>query len=281
MMHFTRTRNPIHRITRLSGALAAVAALTMPLVAGCEDDPVVAADYPPFPPDGVFSVTGDQLVTIYWNDNQEPDLEGYRIYRGNVAEAGPYDPIAEVSASQTFYDDTDVNNGEFWYYAVTAFDRNGHESELSGELVFDTPRPEGFNLVLVELGQDQSHAGYDFSSLSNLPQDATAGTTDIYFQSQTGGNYVVCAKPGVDIQDYGLIDLMAVDYAPLTEGWAPSKKAEAIDGHCYIVRILNNQGQYNYAKFFVDGAPSTTLTLDWAYQTVVDNGELLVTGGTR
>ncbi len=281
MKHNTRTRNPIHRIARLSGAFAAVAALTMPLVAGCEDDdPVAAADYPPFPPDGVFSITGDELVTIYWNENQESDLAGYRIYRGNVAEEGPYDRIAEVPASQTFYDDTDVNNGEFWYYAVAAFDRNGHESELSRELVFDTPRPEGFNLVLVELGQDQLHSGYDFSSLSNSSQSATAGTTDIYFDERAGVKYVVCQGAGVDIQDYGVIELIGVDWAP-DMGWAPSKQAEAIVGHSYIVRILDSQGDYNMAKFFVKTVTNTTLTLDWAYQAVENNPELLVIGGTR
>jgi hypothetical protein len=281
MMHNMRTRNPIHRIARLSGAFAAVAALTMPLVAGCEDDdPVVAADYPPFPPDGVFSITGDNLVTIYWNENQEPDLAGYRIYRGNVAEEGPYDHIDSVPATQTFYEDTDVNNGEFWYYAVAAVDNNGHESELSRELVFDTPRPEGFNLVLVELGQDQSRSGYDFSSLSNLSQSATAGTTDIYFDDQAGVKFVVCQGAGVDIQDYGVIDLIGVDWAP-DMGWAPSKQAEAIVGHSYIVRILDGQGDFNVAKFFVKTVTNTTLTLDWAYQAVENSPELLVIEGAR
>ena len=279
-MQRSRTRNPISRVTRLSGVLAAVAALTMPLVAGCEDDPVVAADNPPFPPDGVFSITGDKLVTIYWNSNQESDLAGYRVYRGNVAEEGPYDPIADVPANQTFYDDTDVQNGDFWFYAVAAFDRNGHESELSAETVFDTPRPEGFGLVLVELGQDLSHAGYDFSSLSNAPQSATAANTDIYFENQAGVNYVVCADPGVDIQDYGLIDLIGVDWAPEV-GWAPSKRAEAIAGHSYIVRILDGQGDFNMAKFIVKDAPTTTLTVDWAYQAVENNPELFVIGGSR
>jgi hypothetical protein len=285
MMQRSRIRNPIDRVTRLSGVLAAVAALTMPLVAGCEDDPVVAADNPPFPPDGVFSITGDRLVTIYWNSNQEGDLAGYRVYRGNVAEEGPYNPIADVPANQTFYDDTDVNNGDFWFYAVAAFDKNGHESELSVETVFDTPRPEGFNLVLVELGQDQSHAGYDFSSLSNLATSATAGTTDIYFENQGGVQYIVSADPGVDIQDYGLIDLIGVDWAPDT-GWAPSKKAEAIVGHSYIVRILDNRevpshGDFNVAKFIVKGAPTTTMTIDWAYQAVDNNPELLTIGSTH
>ena len=281
-MQHTRIRNPILRIAELSGALAAVAALTLPLVAGCEnDDPVVAADYPPFPPGGVFSVTGDQLVTIYWNANQESDLDGYRVYRGNVDLAGPYYKLADVSAGQTYYDDFDVKNGETWFYAVTAFDRGGHESELSAEDVFDTPRPEGFNLVLVELGQDPLHAGYEFSTLSNQPT-AAFGTADIYFQSQAGVNYVVCAKPGVDIQDYGLIDLIGVDWAPDT-GWAPSKKAETIMGHSYIVQILDGQGSH-YAKFFVKSITATTLTLDWAYQpssTAFGNRELLTAGGAR
>jgi hypothetical protein len=281
MLQYARITNPIDRITRLSGFLAAVAALTMPLVAGCSnDDPVVAADNPPFPPDGVFSVTGDHLVTIYWNQNQESDLAGYRVYRGNVDLSGPYYPLADVSKSTTVYDDTDVNNGETWFYAVAAFDRAGHESELSREDVFDTPRPEGFGLVLVDLGQDASRAGYDFSSLSNLPQLATANTTDIYFESQAGGKYIVCADPGVDIQDYGLIDLVGVDWAPEI-GWAPSKKAEAIAGHSYIVRVLDGQGDFNMAKFIVKDSPTTTVTLDWAYQAVQNNPELLVIGGTR
>jgi hypothetical protein len=284
MLTRSRKRNPIHRMARLSGAFAAVAALTMPLVAGCEDDdPVVAADFPPFPPDGVFSVTGDELVTIYWNANQESDLAGYRVWRGNEDLTGPYDVIATVSADQTFYDDFDVNNGETWFYAVTAFDNNDHESELSLEDVFDTPRPAGNDLVLVELGQVQgTQAGYDFSSLSNQPQDADLGTTDIYFENQAGVNYVVCADPGVDIQDYGLIGLDGADYAPDPSegGWAPSKKAEAIVGHSYFVRILNG-GHYNYAKFYVDSASSSTLTLDWAYQPSTSdfgNRELTVVG---
>jgi len=279
MTHPLRIRNPIDRIARLSGVLAAIAALTLPLVAGCEDeDPVVVpTDTAPFPPDGVFSVTGDGVVTIYWNENQEPDLAGYVVYRGTT-DPGPYFPLAEVPSNQTYHDDFDVTNGETWFYAVTAVDDRGHESELSRETVFDTPRPEGFGLVLVELGQQPSLAGYDFSSKSNAPQPANLSTTDIYFESVAGVNYVVSADAGVDIQDYGLIDLVAVSWAPEV-GWAPSKQVEAIAGHSYIVRILDGQGDYNMAKFFVRSVTATTLTLDWAYQEVENNLELAPVGG--
>ncbi len=275
MTHQLRTRNPIDRTTRLSGAVPAVAAvmLMLPFVAGCDDEDPVVVDAPPFPPDGAFSVTGDGVVSLFWNPNQEPDLAGYTVYRGNQAPEGPYFFLADVSASTTNYDDFEVNNGDFWYYAVTAFDVAGNESELSRDLVFDTPRPEGFGLVLVELGQDPSQAGYDFSSLSNSSQAASLSTTDIYFENTGGVNYVVAADPLVDIQDYGWIDLVGVDYAP-ESGWAPSKRVEAIPDHSYIVKIVDGQGDFNMAKFFVVSVTATNVEMDWAYQAVENELEL-------
>ncbi len=274
-----RTRNPIDRVARLSGAVAAVAALTLPFVAGCEDEgPVAVVDTPPFPPDGVFSVTGDGVVSIFWNANLETDLAGYGVYR-STTEPGPYFLLEDVPSNQTSFDDTDVVNGETWFYAVTAYDRAGNESELSPELVFDTPRPEGFNLVLFGLGQDALHAGYDFSSLSGQSQAWNVSTTDIYFESTGGVNYIRRARAGVDIQDYGVIDLVSVDWAPDT-GWAPSGSVEAIVDHSYIVRIVNGQGESNWAKFFVRNFGANTVTLDWAYQAVPNNPELLPVGGT-
>ncbi len=100
------------------------ASLTVPIKAtyseytGWGEDPVVV-DAPPFPPDGVFSITGDGVVSIFWNPNQEPDLEGYFVYR-SVANPGPYYAIdgARLSAGTTSYDDFDVDNGETWFYAA-------------------------------------------------------------------------------------------------------------------------------------------------------------------
>jgi hypothetical protein len=260
----------------MSGVVAAaVAAVMLPFVAGCNDDNPVVVDAPPFPPDGVFSITGDGVVSIYWNANWEDDLEGYAVYR-STSDPGPYYLLDKVPANQTYFDDTDVVNGETWFYAVTAFDRAGHESELSRETVFDTPRPEGFGLVLVELGQDPSQAGYDFSSLSGTSQAAALGTTDIFFESSGGVQYIR-AKTGVDIQDYGLIDLLYVDWAP-DAGWSPSGQAEAIAGHSYIVRIAGGQGT-NVAKIQVKAVTATTVTLDWAYQAVTGSQELAPIGG--
>ncbi len=278
-------RNPIDRATRLSGVVSAVAAvlLVLPYVAGCDDEDPVVVDAPPFPPDGVFSITGDGVVTLVWNPNQESDLAGYAVYRG-TADPGPYYFLADVNANETFYDDTAVVNGQHWFYAVTAFDAAGNESELSRESVFDTPRPEGFGLVLVGLGQDPSRAGYDFDGLSNTSQEASLPTTDIYFENTGGVNYIVAADPLVDIQDYGVIALVGVDYAPVT-GWAPSKRVEAITQHSYIVKIVDGSGDFNLAKFEVVGITGDNLEMDWAYQAVDNELELSRTapigGGMR
>ena len=127
------------------------------------DTVYVTPNTPPFPPDGVFSVTGDGLVSIYWNPNFEDDLAGYGVYRNDEL-YGYYTWLADVPANQTYYLDYDVTNGETWYYAVTAIDSAGLESDLSYDVVFDTPRPEGFNLVLMDYLVQDDQSGYDFDT---------------------------------------------------------------------------------------------------------------------
>jgi hypothetical protein len=259
-------RNPIFRRIWLSGALLVIAAL-LPFVAGCDDeDPVVVVDdTPPFPPDGVFSVTGDDVVTIYWNANWEDDLAGYAVFRNDQPD-GLYSHVSDVAADQTWYDDFDVINGETWFYAVLAFDEDNNESDLSYELVFDTPRPEGFDLVLNNFMGQSALSGYDFSSLTGTAQPFDSPSTDIYFGVENNVNTIFTTS-GVDIQDYGWFELESVDWAP-DDGWAPSGRAEAIIGHSYVVQVAvpGNPGLYNYAKFEVTAVSPTFVRMDWAYQ---------------
>jgi hypothetical protein len=266
----------------LNVLLAALLLPALMLITGgcddCNDNTVVVLDNgPPSAPDGVFSVTGNQEVTIYWNANPEPDIAGYDIY-WNDEEVGFYEYLATVPASQTWFVDTGLTNGFTIFYAVLAFDDEGLESELSYETVFDTPRPEGFNLVLYDyLGQSSNLSGYDFSSLSGSAQAWNNASTDVYFDPSNGVN-LLRARAGVDIQDYGFIDLVDVSWAP-TGGWSPNQQSELIIGHSYIIRISDKLGGHNYAKIYVQNVSSSSTTLDWAYQTSTDNPELAPMGG--
>lgn len=258
--------------------VAGIAFVTALSLFGCseeEKDPVVVYDNgAPSAPDGVFSITGDFQVEICWNPNPELDLAGYAVY-WNDAPTGAFQLVARVDANTTCYIDTDVDNGVTYYYAVLAFDTDGLESDLSYEDVFDTPRPEGANLVLFDyLGQNSGLSGYDFSSLSGTPQAYNNPTTDVYFGSPNGVPTLFADQgAGVDVQDYGYIDLLYVDWAPLA-GWAPSGRVELIPGHSYIVRIVDGGGFFNMAKFEVVAASAASATLNWAYQIDSDNPEL-------
>ncbi len=272
----------------------------LPFLVGCSDDSdntvivrivdtvtvvdTLRVDEPPSPPDGVFSVTGDGQVTICWNPNPEPDIAGYDIY-WNSAPTGAFEFLGSVGANQTCFIDTDVINGTTYFYAVAAFDNAGLESELSFEDVFDTPRPEGTNLILSAVGQNPGQSGYDFNKLqpplflSGTPQAWNDPTTDIFFDSPNPGEFVLVADQigGVDIQDFGLIDLVDVDFAPVS-GFSAIGRSEAIPGHSYVIRIAQG-GTFNMAKVNVVNVSAISVTLDWAYQIDPGNPELAPGGG--
>jgi hypothetical protein len=253
------------------------------LLGGCDDckdkvvyETVVVVDnLPPSAPDGLVSITGDEVVYLQWNPNQEPDLAGYVVYY-NYDGSLRYTFLADVPKDEYWYYDTDVQNGVTKFYAVLAYDIEGLESDLSYEDVFDTPRPEGTDLVLKDYLQDSDFSGYDFSRLpyGEHTQAWDDPETDIYFGTPNGELLLFAHGTGVDLQDYGYADAFdEVGWAP-TKGWAQGKVA-LIPGHIYIVRIQNKTtGLYNYAKIRVTDLAINYVQLDWAYQTDPSNPEL-------
>jgi len=247
---------------------------TLLMAAGCDDGGTVGDQSPPASPRGVYTVTGDGEVFVHWLANTESDVAGYRIYEAPCASGGscPYDRVGTTSG--TSFTVTGLDNGETRYYAVAAFDRAGNESELSAEVLFDTPRPEGFGRVLSDYLADSTQAGYDFSAFAvRSPNDPG---TDMFFGFSSGVYLMFVPDLNTDIQDAGYrTTLDAVDYAPTT-GWSPSGSVELIAGHCYIVWTRDD----HYAKFRVtevrpaSGTAAAQVVFDWAYQVDSGNREL-------
>lgn len=245
------------------------------LVAGCKDENNIYVDRtPPRPPQGVFTVTGDTRVDIYWLANCDSDLEGYRVY-WNDQPTGLYKYMATTSS--THYIDTDVDNGVTYYYAVSAFDRAGNESDLSYEIVSDTPRPEGSNLVLYDFnGPNAIYSGYVFSTgTRQLYSLSITPATDIYYGYVGGQSVMFTWNPNpvwplTDIQDAGYRPLVELDEAP-SAGWAEDGTAILTLGHSYFVWTRDN----NYAKFYVKQLEAGYVVIDWAYQTAQGNPELV------
>ena len=248
----------------------AVLILGAVMIVGCEDERCCfRPDYePPAMPRGVTSVTGDQTVYLFWYPNTEHDLAGYNIYVGSEPE-GYYTLIASTS-SANFVDDG-VENGHTYFYAISAYDYNGNESELSLDLVFDTPRPEGWGARLWDFHIFPKDAGYDFSAQLVVPY--TDGRADIFFEVDNGIPFMWRGSINTDIQDFGYTDSIDdVDYAP-ESGWIQMDWLELVVGHTYIVWTKDN----HFAKFRVAHIGNDVMTFDWAYQLDRGNPELKLT----
>ena len=98
-------------------------------------------------------------------------------------------------------------------------------------------------------------------------------STDVYFGAPNSVPTLFANGAGVDVQDYGYVDLVYVDWAP-DAGWSNMGQVELIQGHSYVIRVIDGKGQFNMAKVHCVDASSSSVTLDWAYQIDPDNPEL-------
>lgn len=254
--------------------LAAVLSASL-LLTSCDiNDTNYEYDYTaPRIPNGVYVLNGDGRVDISWNHNRENDLAGYNIYY-SYSYDGRYTLIG--TTQNNYFVDFDVNNGTRYYYAVTAFDYNNNESELSLEVVYARPRPEGFNQSVFDFRRFPNNAGYSFSQYSVKPYNSL--DTDFYFEIFEGTNYLV-VYDDTDIMDMGpTMDIWDIDFAPET-GWSPYKEEIAMVGHTYVIWTYDN----HFAKIRIKSITSDRIVFDWAYQTVSGDPQLkpVVKGGSR
>ena len=184
------------------------------------------------------------------------------------AASPPAAPRGLQSITATSYVVSGLANGQTRYFAVSAVDAGGAESELSYDTIFDTPRPEGFGLALANYRSDSLEAGYDFSGYAI--RSYTSPSVDIFYGSSGGQALMIAPFADTEIQDAGYgSTLDAVDYAP-PAGWSPTGTVELITGHCYVVWTHDN----HYAKFRVTSVTPARVVVDWAYQVAAGNTEL-------
>jgi len=84
--------------------------------------------FPPAIPQNITAFVLEGRVQIFWDENKEPDLEGYFLYSGTDA-----NQLQRSSSSITInrYVDESVIPGESYYYRLSAVDQVGNESSKS------------------------------------------------------------------------------------------------------------------------------------------------------
>ena len=238
-------------------------------ISGC--DRIIDADHtPPRAPSGVWTETGDNFIEVFWNDNPESDIAGYNVFVSSTYD-GRYELIG--STGTPYFLDGGARNGSTYYYAITAYDYEGNESELSRDVVYDIPRPEGYNVTLNDRAQLPGYAGYDFSEYTIRAYNDLY--TDMFFES-SNGQYVMRVRTDSDIQDLGATgSLLEIKKAP-TSGWSPTHAVPLVVGHTYVVWTWDD----HYAKFRLTALSPNRAVFDWVYQLQESNPMLKgVAGG--
>ncbi len=255
-------------------ALIAIMGLSM---VGCEDDCVTCNVANPVPatPQGVYSVTGDEAVYIYFNGIYETDVKEYWIYYSEEPTEN-YQHIATVPAESNpnldlliyEYVDDDVDNGTTYYYAVAAVDHANQVSELSAEAVFDTPRPDGV-VTLFPNHLEPSTSGFNLETQTVVYDTSTIA--DVFVDVVEGTYFINVTAENIDIQDLGYTaDFDEIGWAP-GYGWSNLGFIELVPEHTYVIWTADD----HFAKMrllAINGSGSATF--EWAYQTVESLPEL-------
>ncbi len=246
--------------------LTSLALLVLIALVGCEERKViqyVEVDEYPSRPQGVYSVTADEAVYIYWLPVQDNDLNYYRIWYSSSAD-GLYENIG--TSPDEDYIDYDVYNGVTYYYAISAVDLAGNESELSYETVYDTPRPERYDQDLYDYVYFPAVSGFDLSTGAVVSYSSIVADIYIDFDAGLEAFFINAVDVDTDLQDMGYTeDFDEIGYAP-SDGWSYVGWTEVIVGHTYVVWTRDD----HFAKIRVTDADYTNfeyITFDWGYQT--------------
>ena len=254
--------------------LLAIAAISVIALSGCHhfgDHPEYG---PPSPPTGLSTQTGDNQIEIFWNPNPESDIAGYKVYVG-ASYQGKYQWLGTTSG--TSFIDRGAVNGSTYYYAVTAFNTAGDESDLSRDVAYDIPRPEGYGVTLSDYRTVPLTAGYAFSSYAIVAYSDK--TCDMWYEYYNGVSYMDVNTTDTDIQDMGpTSSILDINQAPAS-GWSPTHDVQLAVGHTYVVWTFDD----HYAKFRVSAMSPGRVVFDWAYQLQKSNPLLkrAVVGGVN
>jgi hypothetical protein len=166
-------------------------------------------------------------INISW-DPSDPDVVNYEVWSNKT---GEWAPLANVTAPQTWYIDSDIEDGPRYYYKVKAWDEVPLESPLStvkwGVLEDETPpvRPSNLNVVTVPTG-----------NALTLTWDLNTDDTVVYeIRSNKTGPWLQVAEVGVLVNTYldrGLTDGNTYYYRIVAydESENPSEATETVWG---------------------------------------------------
>lgn len=104
-------------------------------------DDITSGPIPPDAPSSLSATASADDISLSWTDNSNSE-DGCRIYRAQTSGSATtdYTQINTVGANTSSYTDTALEDGERYYYRVTAYNAGG-ESDVSNEANATTALP--------------------------------------------------------------------------------------------------------------------------------------------
>lgn len=97
------------------------------------------------------SIAQEQFIRLAWSPYVEPQLSHYQLYRDSKPGTMVY--FTSIAKSDTIYTDTEIIEGETYYYKLTGVDVQGFESGPSNEvmaIIKAIPGEDNENVALLE-----------------------------------------------------------------------------------------------------------------------------------
>ena len=116
------------------------------------------------------SVQGQSSVTLAWDPNPGSAIAGYRLYDGVASQT--YTNVIDTGAATT-QAITNLAAGVTYFFAVTAYDTNGLESDYSSEVSYTVPPPTN-SAPLISLSSPANGALFTAPAAINLAADVTS-----------------------------------------------------------------------------------------------------------
>ena len=190
---------------------------------------------PPAAPTALSARSGDGVVSLSWTPPDNQDVAGYRVYRST---SSPVRAVAPASGDPLVPGPAytgEAQNGETYFYAVTAVDYYGNESMMSPE-VSATPTADPDAVVMVGAGDIAECSG---TAPNQTPSVGPMQTADLL---DTMPNPPVFTL-GDNVQEDGAASEYSNCYEP-TWGRAKNRTRPAAGNHEYMTGAGANYYSY-------------------------------------
>ena len=241
-------------------------------------------------------------ISLEWDANTEPNLAGYKIHYG--VSSGDYDNTVDIG-NYTSCTISELQEGQTYYFAASAYDLNGNQSGYSNEVLtqIHTTDTDGDGLSDDDethiYGTDPNKADTDNDGMpdgwevenglfpleddANLDQDGDGFSNREEYVSATDPNDA-SSKPSTDNSDPDPAD---DDSTPPEEGHIliPQEQLSIVSVDSEELEV---EGEDGSAKNAIDGSPDTIWHTEWwrtdpdyPHEIVIDLGSLYEVTGFR